>query len=85
MGPVKPRKESVNLLRKDHHIPIVGWSDEGDSFHLTEVLRSGESDPHAISRVRAIGDHVLTFQSRCAWILDAELLVGSERAVARGR
>src|SRR2546426_9142731 len=81
MGTVKPGIESIKLLGKDHHIPIIRLRDEGDPFHLTEVLRLGQGDPYSISRVGAVGDDVLPFQSRHAWVLHAELLIGGKRAV----
>src|SRR5260370_2919161 len=83
MGTVKPGIESIKLLGKDHHIPIIRLRDEGDPFHLTEVLRLGQGDPYSISRVGAVGDDVLPFQSRHAWVLHAELLIGGKRAVPR--
>jgi hypothetical protein len=50
---------------------------------MAEVLRLGQGDPHAISRVGAVGDEVLAVQQRDARILDAELFIGRERAVRR--
>ena len=84
MRTVQPGIESVELLRKDHHIPIVRLGDEGDSFHLTEVLRLGQGDPHSISRVGAVGDEVLAFDQGHARVFDAELFIGGKRAVSRG-
>src|SRR3989449_4272277 len=83
MGTVKPGIESIKLLGKDHHIPIIRLRDEGDPFHLTEVLRLGQGDPYSISRVGAVGDDVLPFQSGHAWILHAELFIGGKRAIPR--
>src|SRR5258708_12910162 len=83
MGTVKPGIKSIKLLGKDHHIPIIRLRDEGDPFHLTEVLRLGQGDPYSISRVGAVGDDVLPFQSRHAWVLHAELLIRAKRAVPR--
>src|SRR5260370_32682570 len=83
MGTVKPGIESIKLLGKDHHIPIIRLRDEGDPFHLTEVLRLRQGDPYSISRVGAVGDDVLPFQSGHAWILHAELFIGGKRAVTR--
>ena len=82
MGPVQPGIEAVELLGEDHDIPIVRLGDEGDPFHLTEVLRLCQGDPHAISRVGAVGDEVLPVHACHAWILDAELFVGRKGAVA---
>src|ERR1700694_1427355 len=81
MGTVKSGIESIKLLGKDHHIPIIRLRDEGDPFHLTEVLRLGQGDPHSISRVGAVGDDVLPFQPGYAWVLHAELFIGGKRAV----
>src|SRR2546422_3189110 len=81
MGTVKPGIESIKLLGKDHHIPIIRLRDEGDPFHLTEVLRLGQGDPHSISRVGAVGDDVLPFQPGHAWVLHPELFIGGKRAV----
>src|SRR5438876_9670419 len=81
MGTVKPGIESIKLLGKDHHIPIIRLRDEGNSFHLTEVLSLGQGDPHSISRVGAVGDDVLPFQPGHAWVLHAELFIGGKRAV----
>src|SRR5713226_456583 len=81
MRTVKPGIESVKLLGKDHHIPMICLRDEGNSFHLTEVLRLGQGDPHSISRVGAVGNDVLPFQPGHAWILHAELFIGGKRAV----
>src|ERR1035438_3461945 len=61
MRTVKSGIESIKLLGKDHHIPIIRLRDEGDPFHLTEILRLGQGDPHSISRVSAVGDDVLWF------------------------
>ena len=84
MRPVKPGIQPIKLLGKDHHVPIIRLGDEGNPFHLTEVLRLGQGDPNSISRVRAIGDEVLSVQQGHAWILNAELFIGSERAVSPG-
>src|SRR6516165_7014472 len=81
MGTVKPGIEPIKLLGKDHHIPIIRLCDEGDPFHLTEVLRLGQGDPHSISRVGAIGDDILPFQSGHAWTLPAESLKGGKGAI----
>ena len=81
MGTVKPGIEPVELLGKDHYVPIIRLRDEGDSFHVTEFLRLGQSDPHSISRVGAVCDDVLPFQAGHAWILHAELFIGGKRAV----
>src|SRR6266542_4891284 len=83
MGTVKPGIESIELLGKDHYIPIIRLRDEGDPFHLTEILRLRQSDPHSVSRVGAVGDDVLPFQPGHAWILHAELFIGGKRAVPR--
>src|SRR5260370_2156426 len=83
MGTVKSGIESIKLLGKDHHIPIIGLRDEGIPFHLTEVLRLAQGDPHSISRVGAVGDDVLPLQPGHAWILHAELFIGGKRAVLR--
>ena len=37
----------------------VGLSDQADSFDLDEVPRLGQTDPHTVSRVGAIGDQIL--------------------------
>src|ERR1035438_1520740 len=81
MRTVKSGIESIKLLGKDHHIPIIRLRDEGDPFHLTEVLRLGQSDPHSISRVDAVGEDVLLFQPGHAWVLHAELFICGKRAV----
>src|SRR5260370_4988635 len=83
MGTVKPGIASIKLRGKDHHIPITRLRDEGDPFHLTEVPRLRQGDPYSISRVGAVGDDVLPFQSGHAWILHAELFIGGKRAVTR--
>src|SRR5258708_15760302 len=83
MGTVKPGIESIKLLGKNHHIPTIRLRDEGDPFHLTEVHRLGQGNPYSISRVGAVGDDVLPFQSGHAWILHAELFIGGKRAVPR--
>src|SRR5437762_7499644 len=83
MGTVKPGIESVKLLGKDHYVPVIRLRNERDLFHLSEVLRLGQGDPHSISRVGAVGDDVLPFQPSHAWILHAELFVGGKRAVPR--
>src|SRR6202158_594512 len=83
MRTVKPGIKSIKLLGKDHHIPIIRLRDEGDPFHLTEVLRLGQGDPHSISRVGAVGDDVLPLQPGHAWVLHAELFIGGTRAVLR--
>src|SRR6516225_11007552 len=83
MGTVKSGVESIKLLGKDHHIPIIRLRDKGDPFHLTEILRLGQGDPHSISRVGAVGDDVLPFQPGHAWILHAELFIGGKSAVPR--
>ena len=85
MGPVKPGIESVELLGKDHHVAVVRLRDQGDPFHLTEILRLCQRDPHAISRVGAVGDEVLPVEVCHARILDAELFVRRKRAVPGGR
>ena len=64
MRPVKPRIKPIELLGKNHHIPVVGLCDKGDSFYLNEVLRCGESDPHTISRVGAVCDEILARPTR---------------------
>ena len=51
---------------------------------MTEVLRLCQGDPHAISRVGAVGDEVLPVHVCHARILDAELFVGRKRAVPGG-
>src|ERR1019366_4791400 len=81
MRTVKASIKSIKLLGKDHHIPIIRLCDQGNSFHLTEVLRLGQGDPHSISRVGAIGDDVLPFQSGHTWVLHTELFIGGKRAV----
>src|SRR5258707_3143878 len=81
MRTVKSGIESIKLLGKDHHIPVIRLRDEGDPFHLTEVLRLGQGDPHSISRVGAVGDDVLPLQPGHAWVLHAELFIGGKRAV----
>src|SRR5258708_789198 len=81
MRTVKSGIESIKLLGKDHHIPVIRLRDEGDPFHLTEVFRLGQGDPHSISRVGAVGDEVLPFQPRHARVLHAELFIGGKRAV----
>src|SRR6266436_2301096 len=81
MGTVKPGIESIKLLEKDHHIPIIRLRDEGDPFYLAEVLRLGQGDAYSISRVGAVGDDVLPFQSGHTWILHAELFIGGKRTV----
>src|SRR5258708_21352879 len=83
MRTVQPGIESVKLLGKDHNIPIVCLSDERNPFHLTEVLRLCQGDPHAISRVGAVSNYVLVLQARHSWILHAELLIGGERTIRR--
>src|SRR5260370_33614972 len=83
MGTVKPGIESIKLLGKDHHIPIIRLRDEGYHYNLTEVLRLRQGDPYSISRVGAVDDDVLPFQSGHAWILHAELFIGGKRAVTR--
>ena len=84
MRTVKPGIEPIKLLGKDHHIPIIRLSNEGNSFHLTEVLRLGQGDPHSISRVCAVGDDVLPIHQGHARVLHAELFIGGERAVPVG-
>src|ERR1022692_2377369 len=81
MRTVKASIKSIKLLGKDHHVPIIRLCDEGNPFHLTEVLRLGQGDPHSISRVCTVGDDVLPVQQRYAWVLHAELFISSERAV----
>jgi len=76
--PAEPAKHRVDRGKTDHHIPIIRLRDEGDSFHLTEVLRLGQGDPYSISGVGAVGDDVLPFQSGHAWILHAELFIGGK-------
>src|ERR1022692_5149882 len=83
MRTVKSGIESIKLLGKDHHIAIIRLRDEGNPFHLTEVLRLGQGDPHSMSRVGAVGDDVLPLEPGHAWILHAELFVGGKRAVLR--
>src|ERR1700680_5323458 len=83
MRTVKPGIKPIKLLGKDHHIPTIRLRDYGNSFHLTEVLRLGQGDPHSISRVGAVGDDVLPFQPGHAWVLHAELFIGGKRAVLR--
>src|SRR5271157_2829140 len=83
MRTVQPGIESVKLLRKDDHIPIVRLRNQGDLFYLTEVLRLGEGDAYAISRVGAIGDDVLPLQWGHAWVLHAKLFIGGKRTVPR--
>src|SRR6266568_1882997 len=83
MGTVKPGIESVKLLGKDHYVPVIRLRNERDLFHLSEVLRLGQGDPHSISRVGAVGDDVLLFQPGHAWVLHAELFIGGKRAVLR--
>src|ERR1035438_9822782 len=83
MGTVKPGIEPIELLGKDHYIPIVRFRDERDPFHPTEVPGLRQSDPDSVSRVSAVGDEVLSFQPGYAWILDAELFIGCKRAVPR--
>src|ERR1039458_4420582 len=83
MGTVNPGIESIELFGEDHYIPIIRLGDEGDPFHLTEILRFGQSDPYSISRVGAVGDDVLPFQPGHARILHAELFIGGNRAVPR--
>src|SRR5438132_10885424 len=83
MRTVKPGVESIKFLAKDHDIPIVRLRDERDPFHLTEVFRLGQGDPHSISRVGAVSDDVLPLQPGHAWILHAELFIGGKRAVLR--
>ena len=62
MWTIEPGIKPVKLLGKDDDIPIIGFSNERDSFHLTKILRLGQSDPHPISRVSAVGDDVLSLQ-----------------------
>src|SRR5712692_9803826 len=81
MGTVKSGIESIKLLGKDHHIPIIRLRDEGDPFHLTEVLRLGQGDPHSISRVGAVGDDVLPCQPGHAWVLHAERYIDGKMPV----
>src|SRR5437660_3368639 len=83
MGTVKSGIESIKLLGKGHHVPMIRRRDEGDPSHLTEVLRLGQGDPHSISRVGAVGDDVLPLQPGHAWILHAELFIGGKRGVLR--
>src|SRR6266550_6390222 len=83
MGTVKSGIESIKLLGKHHHIPIIRLRDEGNPFHLTENLRLGQGDPHSISRVGAVSDDVLPLQPGHAWILNAELFIGGKRVVLR--
>src|SRR6516164_3429585 len=85
MRPVKPGIEPLELLGKDHQIPMVGLRDEGNSIHLNEVLRSRQGDPHTVTRVGAVGDDVLPLHLRHAWVLYAEFLIGSKEAVPLGR
>ena len=75
MGPVKAGIQSIELFGKDHHIPVVRLRDEGNPFHVTEVLRLCQGDPHAISRVGAVGDEVLPVNVCHARIFDAELFI----------
>src|ERR1700716_1509097 len=84
MGTVQARIEAVELLGKDHYVPIVRLGDERDPFHITEILRLCQGDPHAISRVGAVGDEVLPVNVCYARILDAELFVRSKRVVRGG-
>src|ERR1022692_3063296 len=84
MRTVKSGVESIKLLGKDHHIPIIRLRDEGDPFHPTEGLRLGQGDPHSISRVCAVGDDVLSLHQGDARVLHAKLFIGSERAVRAG-
>ena len=84
MRTVQPGIESIKLFGKDYYIPIVRLRDERDPFHLAEVFRFCQSDPHAIARVSAIGDEILAFQKRNSRILDAKLFIVRKWAVARG-
>src|SRR6516162_126403 len=83
MRAVQPGIESIKLFGKDHQIPIVCLGDEGYSFHLTEVLRLGQGDPHSIARVGTVGDDVFPFQPGHARVFNAELFIVSKWAVRR--
>src|SRR4051812_13770779 len=84
MRTIKSGIKPIKFLRKDHDIPIIRLRDKRDPFYPSKVLRFGQGDPHSISRVCAIGNYVLPVYLGHAWVLHAELLVGSERAVPVG-
>src|SRR6476646_8091704 len=84
MGTVKPGIKPIKLFGKDHYVPIIRLRDQRDSVHLNEVLRLGQGDPHSVSRVCTVGDDVLPVEQGHAWVLHAELFIGSERAVPVG-
>src|SRR6185437_9546381 len=73
MRTVEPGVESPELLRENHHVPVVRLGDEGDFFHATEIFRLRQSDLDPVCRVDAICDEVLAFHAGYARIFDAEL------------
>jgi len=83
MGTIEARIEAVELFGKDHHIPIIRFGDEGDSLHLTKVLRLGQCDSDSIARVGAVGDDVPSVEGSHARILDTELLILGKRTFLR--
>src|SRR5207237_1407608 len=74
---VQASVQSSKHLGKDHYIPVVGLSDEGNSFQISrkESLGLGQGNPHTVSRVRTVGDEVLAIQQCHARILHAKLLI----------
>ena len=82
MRPIQPGIESVELFWKDHDVPIVRFRDQADLFHVTEVLRFGQRDPHAVARVGAVGDEVFAIDLRDARVFHAEFLILGERALS---
>src|SRR5690349_21768900 len=75
MRTVKPGIEAVKFLGEDYYVPIVCFRDQGDAFHMTEILRLGQGDLDSISRVDAIRDEVFALHAGDSWIFDAELFL----------
>src|SRR5581483_11007947 len=82
MRTIKPGIKPVKFVGEDDHIPIIGFSNERDSFHLSEILCLGQSNPHPISRVSAVGDDVRSLQKCYPRVFHAELFILGKRAVA---
>src|SRR5688572_18122652 len=84
MRAVKPSVEPVKLLGEDDHISVVRLRDQGNSFHVTEILRLRQGDPHSISRVGAVSDEVLPFQLGDAGVFNPELFIRRKGSVPLG-